>query len=423
MRGHFGWEYKGKHKDLKAAYDQLLDYREDLENPPLFVVSDMHRFEVHTNFPATRKRVYKFTLDELQANLPTPDCVIEPFEVLKALFFEPARLHPSQSRQFVTEDAAEEFNKLSANFRVRNIDPEKAAHFMMRLLFCLFADDIGLLPERMFHQMLETSRGRPENFKKRLKPLFAAMQTGGDYGSTTFPGLTAASLRRRNHRTLLRRPADLHASATLNWSFVEPAIFGTLFERNFDPTKHNLVGAHYTSKADILLIIEPVLIEPLRERWQTVKTDAEALIKAATGPAYAKNREKARDLIAAWLDELSAVRVLDPACGSGNFFYLALKRLLDVWKEAYVFCAEHGLPFLGTAPRRSNPALRDREKPLRPRTRLSGRLDRLPPVADGKWHGRGQAAHPRPPYQYPAPRRDPRPRRERETIRAGVAGR
>jgi hypothetical protein len=253
---HFAWEYKGKHKDLKVAYEQLLNYREDLENPPLFVVSDMHRFEVHTNFPSTRKRVYKFTLDELQANVATPDCVLEPFEVLKALFTEPARLHPSQSRQFVTEDAAEEFNKLSANFRVRNIDPEKAAHFMMRLLFCLFADDIGLLPDRMFHQMLETSRGKPESFNKKLKALFAAMAKGGVFGVHDVPWFNGGLF--NDDEIIELSYSDLqilHASATLNWGVVEPAIFGTLFERNFDPEKHNLVGAHYTSPTDILLII------------------------------------------------------------------------------------------------------------------------------------------------------------------------
>ena len=70
-RGYFGWEYKGKHKDLKAAYLQLNDYREDLENPPLLVVCDQDLFEVHTNFTGTRPHVYRFTLDDLLSNAPT----------------------------------------------------------------------------------------------------------------------------------------------------------------------------------------------------------------------------------------------------------------------------------------------------------------------------------------------------------------
>jgi hypothetical protein len=266
-RDYFAWEYKGKHKDLNAAYVQLIDYREDLENPQLLVVCDQNRFEVHTAFPNRKKRVYSFPLDDLLANQPTSTCELAPLEVLKALFYDPQRLHPSRSPQAVTEDAAEEFNKLSENFRARNIEPEKAAHFMMRLLFCLFADDIGLLPDRMFHHMLETSRGKPASFNQKLKPLFAAMANGGIFGIHDVPWFNGGLF--GDDEIVELTYADLqilHASAMLNWSFVEPAIFGTLFERNFDPTKHNLVGAHYTSKADILLIIEPVLVEPLRKR-------------------------------------------------------------------------------------------------------------------------------------------------------------
>jgi type II restriction/modification system DNA methylase subunit YeeA len=71
------------------------------------------------------------------------------------------------------------------------------------------------------------------------------------------------------------------------------------------------------------------------------------MLETAKGTAYAKQRQKAQDLISSWLEELSAIRVLDPACGSGNFLYLALKRMLDIWKEAYVFCAEHNFGFFG----------------------------------------------------------------------------
>ncbi len=350
-RGYFAWEYKGKHKDLNAAYGQLLDYREDLENPPLLVVSDMQRFEVHTNFPNTKKRIYSFTLDDLLANKPTSTCELPPFEVLHALFEEPFTLHPSKSRQAVTEDAAAEFDKLSANLRVRNIAPEKAAHFMMRLLFCLFADDIGLLPDRMFHKMLETSRGNPASFNQKLRLLFAAMAKGGIFGVHDVPWFNGGLF--LDDEIVELSSSDLQilwASATLNWSYVEPAIFGTLFERNFDPEKHNLVGAHYTSKQDILLIVEPVLVEPLMKRWHEVQAKAEQFMVSAKAAkntiAYNKARQQAQDVIAEWLEELLSVRVLDPACGSGNFLYLALKRMLDIWKEAYVFSSENGLRFL-----------------------------------------------------------------------------
>jgi type II restriction/modification system DNA methylase subunit YeeA len=150
----------------------------------------------------------------------------------------------------------------------------------------------------------------------------------------------------------------LRAAAALDWSTIEPAIFGTLFERSLNPGKRSQLGAHYTSKQDILLIVEPVVIEPLQARWQAVKAEALALAEAAEkqrkGAAYTKLRAKMQDKLYAWLAELSAVRILDPACGSGNFLYLALRRMLDLWKEVYRFSAERGLPTL--LPHRVHPS-------------------------------------------------------------------
>jgi hypothetical protein len=108
-RGYFGWEYKGKHKDLNVAYQQLLKYREDLDDPPLLVVCDLELFEVHTNFTGTAKQVYRFSLDDLLKNQATADCNVPPIEVLRALFNAPARLRPDRSSADVTEMAAREF--------------------------------------------------------------------------------------------------------------------------------------------------------------------------------------------------------------------------------------------------------------------------------------------------------------------------
>jgi type II restriction/modification system DNA methylase subunit YeeA len=148
----------------------------------------------------------------------------------------------------------------------------------------------------------------------------------------------------------------LRAAAALDWAQVEPAIFGTLFERSLNPGKRSQLGAHYTSREDILLIVEPVVIEPLQRRWEAVKAEATALAKAAEkealaeaaakkkGAAYPRLRKQLQDTLFAWVEELAAVRILDAACGSGNFLYLALRRLLDLWHEVRVFSAEHGLP-------------------------------------------------------------------------------
>jgi type II restriction/modification system DNA methylase subunit YeeA len=348
-RGFFAWEYKGKHKDLTAAYHQLADYRDDLENPPLLVVCDMDILEVHTNFTGTQARVYKFTLSDLLTSVPTPNCALPPLEVLRALFTDPEQLRPEKAAARVTEQAAAEFAKLSTSLVQRGTKPEAAAHFLMRLLFCLFADSIGLLPDHIFRQLVEMNRATPAKFTNRLRQLFAAMSTsgnnfgihdihwfnGGLFADDSVFDLTAADI------------GTLRAAADLDWSAVEPAIFGTLFERSLDPGKRSQLGAHYTSKEDILLIVEPVVMAPLERCWQQVKAEADELAakaQAAKGGAYSKLRAQLQDKLFAWVEELSKVRILDPACGSGNFLYVALRRMLDLWKEAYVFAAEHGLP-------------------------------------------------------------------------------
>lgn len=353
-RGFFGWEYKGKHKSLSAAYMQLVRYQGDLENPPLLITCDQERFEVHTNFTGIRPLIYSFTLSDLLSPKPTPNCALPPLEVLRAAFTNPELLRPEAAQVRVTEHVAEEFAKLADSLEQRGVNPQRAAHFLMRLLFCLFADSIDLLPDHLFRQMI----ARPENLTRKLKQLFAAMadkdSTFGPYDIHYFNGglfaddevfeLTAADM------------AILKAAAALDWSQVEPAIFGTLFERGLDPSKRSQLGAHHTSREDILLVVEPVIIEPLQDRWAAVKAEALALAAAAEteriaeiaakkrGTRYLKLRKQLQDILINWVEELSKVRILDPACGSGNFLYVALKRLLDLWHEVRIFSAEHALP-------------------------------------------------------------------------------
>ena len=196
--------------------------------------------------------------------------------------------------------------------------------------------------------MIELNRAQPAKFTSKLRQLFSAMSTsgnsfgvhdihwfnGGLFADDSVFDLTSADM------------STLRAAADLDWSAVEPAIFGTLFERSLDPGKRSQLGAHYTSKEDILLIVEPVVMAPLERRWQEVKSEAQELAaKAQTAKgAYNKLRAQLQDKLFAWVEELSKVRILDPACGSGNFLYVALRRMLDLWKEAYVFAAAHGLP-------------------------------------------------------------------------------
>ena len=148
-RHHFAWEYKGKRANLDAAFEQLRQYALALENPPLLIVSDMLRFRIRTNWTNSVSRTHSFDLDDL-ADAATRD-------KLKWAFSDPARLRPGETRQSLTEHAAESFATVAQALRERGHDPHAVAHFVNRLVFCMFADDVGLLPGHMFHADAGTS--------------------------------------------------------------------------------------------------------------------------------------------------------------------------------------------------------------------------------------------------------------------------
>ncbi len=358
LRDHFAWEYKSEGKDLSAAYQQLLQYRESLGNPPLLVVCDLKSFQVHTNFDRTQKRIYSFSLDDLQKNVVSVTCPLPPLEVLRALFFDCDSLRPERTAARLTEDAARLFSHLAESIELDGADPRRGmdrhrvAHFLMKLLFCLFADSIGLFPGRLFRVMIEQDRHRPEIFERKLRALFRAMAVpGSDFGPHNihwFNGGLFVDGEPDEGVLKLNTPdmGDLYDAAQLDWATIEPAIFGTLFERSLNAIKRSQIGAHYTSTADILLVVEPVVVAPLRAEWQAIRAEIEAIsaqAENAKGVAYNQLRQKMQTRLHGWLEKLATIRVLDPACGSGNFLYLALRKLLDLWREAYEFAVEHGL--------------------------------------------------------------------------------
>ena len=345
LRDHFAWEYKGKYKDLRKAYEQLNDYREDLGNPPLLVVCDLDRFEIHTNFTATSKRVYAFNLDDLNRNQVTATCPLPPLDVLRALFGDYNVLRPERTDAQVTQDAAKLFSRLAERLELeeRNLGATRAeiAHFLMRILFCLFADSIGLLPNRVFRNLLQSEdRFQPRRFLRKLKLLFEAMsEQDGIFGEHTIKYFNGGLFDSSSIIQLDKGDLGIlyEVSKNYDWSHIAPAIFGTLFERSLDPARRSLIGAHYTSDEDILLLIEPVLMRPLEKRWAEMRQLILEALEVERAEDAARNGRQARlktdreseRLLAAWIDELTAVRVLDPACGSGNFLYVALRRMSD----------------------------------------------------------------------------------------------
>ena len=123
-------------------------------------------------------------------------------------------------------------------------------------------------------------------------------------------------------------------AARLDWSDIDPSIFGTLFERGLDPDKRSQLGAHYTDRDKIMMLIEPVIIRPLQAEWEAVKTQIAQQMETFHTATAASTRNRAYNAAQAlhnqFLDRLKQVRVLDPACGSGNFLYLAILALKDL---------------------------------------------------------------------------------------------
>ena len=342
-KGCFAWEYKGKNADLDKAYQQLLQYRESLLNPPLLVVSDMEQIVVYTNFTNTVQQVVTIGLDDLLK----PDGL----NTLRRVFFDPQTFRLPVTPEQVTLKAAGEFARLAETIRKYGAEPQDAAHFLIRLLFCLFAEDVGLLPKDFFTKLVQNTTTNPAAFAGQLRQLFAAMSTGGWFGSeqvrnfdgTLFDDAVVIELDYASMRILA-------SVATLDWSYIEPSILGTLFERSLDPSKRSQLGAHYTSRDDILLIVEPVLMAPLRRRWEEVKKEAQDLARrrdeARTTRIRNNRQRELAALLTSFAQELAQVQVLDAACGSGNFLYIALKLLLDLWKEVSTLASDLGLPLM-----------------------------------------------------------------------------
>ncbi len=343
-RGFFAWEYKGgQHADLDKAYDQLLRYRESLENPVLLVVSDAHTIRIHTNFSNSVKRIYELTLDDLLQP--------EKLAILRAVFHDPAQLKAPETPEQVTEQAAREFSRLAEILRKWGEAPAPTAHFLIRLLFCLFAEDVGLLPKALFTRLVARTRRDARAFAAQLGQLFAAMATGGWFGEHPIYHFNGGLFDEALAFELASDGLDILNGLTgLDWSSIEPSILGTLFERSLDPTKRAQLGAHYTSRDDILLIVEPVLMAPLQRKWEVVATDARALAARGQatdhGPSRTKLMNEMSGLLLNFADELRAVRILDPACGSGNFLYVSLRQMLDLWKGVSNLAGELGLPMM-----------------------------------------------------------------------------
>ena len=373
---HFGWEFKGRDAQLDGAFDQLLRYQVHLKTPPLLIVSSFQTIRIQTNFPGMETARYDVGIGELEQP--------ERLGLVRDVFFAPQRFRERlRSVDAVTSETAALFQSIVEDMESaygRQQDAERLARYLNQLVFCLYSEDAGLLPDGLFTRIVAQHYRDPATFDRAIRSLFAQMATGGFSGADEiahFNGdlfnvidtveLSAVALQR------------LGEACEKNWRDIEPSIFGTLFELALDASKRAQTGAHYTGAADIELVVEPVVMTPLRREWEAARAEIEGLgvLRQAQDERIDEQAERghaahgepveprdhyerdvgarhasplrgtatadaARQRLEAFRQRLASVTVLDPACGSGNFLYIALRSLLDLEKEVIDFAAARG---------------------------------------------------------------------------------
>lgn len=347
LRDRFVMEYKRPDSSLDQAYFQVLRYRDSLGNPPLLLVSDFETIRIHTNFTGTVSETYyleRAELRDLEGLVRHRNALgvesrgpLTVAEVLLACFHAPHRLKPTDTPEGLTESAAEIFKEVADQLNKLNEGKDaEIAKFLSQILFTMFASDMGLLSRLKVTEMSEDLGNRPsEMFAGRLANLIGKMSEGAEFDIPPIPHF--------NGGIFDGVPVDIKHTATvvpflreadrLDWSQIEPSIFGTLFERVFNPEKRAQFGRHYTPRADIEQLIEPVVMSPLREEWDVLKNR----------PSTGDNTDAIADALQSFVDRIGSWRILDPACGSGNFLYVTLNLLHQLEREVIRFAHDNDI--------------------------------------------------------------------------------
>lgn len=269
-RGCFAWEYKAPKGNLGKALEQLLQYALSLDNPPLLVVSNRDSIEVHTHFTGQRSERLVYP----HASLADPQVQFD----LRQIFVNPDYFRRDGQSREITERAASVFASTAERLRARGVSPRAAAHFLSQCVFCFFAEDVGLLPPKVFKNVVAKS-GDPKKLRDRLAKLFQAMKTGGDFGADEIEWFNGGLFNDIGVPALDVTDAEILAeAAALNWGTIDPSIFGTLFERGLDPAKRTQLGAHYTDPRTIQRLITPLIERPLLAEWAACKEEIGGLM-------------------------------------------------------------------------------------------------------------------------------------------------
>ena len=324
--GSHGWNTA-----MKKAFHQAENYVRTLPadegRPPFIMVVDVGRsIQLYSEFSCSGG-LYQHYPNTGNFTITLADITRTDIQQrLQTLWLEPHALDESKYAAEVTREVSATLAELAKSLEQTGFEVGRTAHFIKRCLFTMFSEDVDLIPEGSFTTLLEDLKQTPEHFVDSMTSLWNAMNTGG------FEGQLRTKLRRFNGGLFTDiDPIPLNVeqiqllidAAKADWRYVEPAIFGTLLERALDPRERHKLGAHYTPRAYVERLVMPTLIEPLREKWNTVQVEVEVLLQGETKNA----EEKARNTLREFHHHLCNIKILDPACGSANFLYVALEHL------------------------------------------------------------------------------------------------
>ncbi len=323
VRGTPGWDIAMlKAKGQAEQYARALPAHEGW--PPFLVIVDVgHAIELYSEFSCSGKSYLPFP-DPRSHRIALADLLDEAVrERLRRVWSEPLALDPTRQSARVTRQIADRLALLAKSFESSGHSPETVGNFLKRCLFTMFAEDVGLLPHNCFTELLSSLKGSADKFAPMMESLWLTMKDGG------FSPILREKILRFNGGLFAEAEALpvgeeqlalLLQASKADWRDVEPAIFGTLLERALDPHERHNLGAHYTPREYVERLVMPTVIEPLRNEWEAVL--AAAFILARQGSSAG-----AIQLVKEFHHKLCTIRILDPACGSGNFLYVTFEHL------------------------------------------------------------------------------------------------
>ncbi len=305
--------------------------------PPFILVCDVgHCIEVYADFSGQGKNYTQFP-DRQTFRIYLEDLRKEEIrERLHNIWLDPLSLDPAQKSAKVTRDIAKRLAQVSLALEKKKYPAQDVAMFLMRCLFTMFAEDVGLLPEKSFKKVLEDCETNSEAFVHDVGQLWEAMDLGewAHVLKTKVKKFNGEFFKNREALPLGREEiGELRQAASYTWKEVDPSIFGTLVEQALNPAERERLGAHYTPRAYVERLVVSTIIEPLRADWQLVIATADTLRRQAQELAQLDRRAAdelfrgARQVVRDFHEKICLTRVLDPACGTGNFLYVALEQM------------------------------------------------------------------------------------------------